>query len=401
MPDESLAKALSTNEHSSGDESAANGRPLRRRSWIVAGVAMVIAAAGAAAMTAGSLLPLGGALVIGVTIAGGLALRRRSRSVPLSGSARPPQPEVVETPINITGLQRRATLKLLGLGALGAAPFALAPNLIERVVRGPGLTGRAPLVSADGPDLTKRARQWTMIVDLRYCDGCQSNGTPPQCTLACIEGHFAPEPMEWIEVFEGEHAGGGTQFIPTPCQQCQNAPCVNVCPVGATFHTPEGTVLIDQDRCIGCRICMAACPYDRRFFNWGDPPVPPESFLADYSPDHQVPAQRGTVMKCDFCPDMVRAGTLPFCIQACPNDAIYYGDLEEDIATNGKGIVRASRFLSDNDAYRLKEYLGTEPRVFYIAGHGEFVGRDPFTTGRAETEWPWIERAKGATTWTR
>ena len=106
-------------------------------------------------------------------------------------------------------------------------------------------------------------------------------------------------------------------------------------------------------------------------------------------------------MKCDFCPDMVRDGTLPFCVQACPNDAIWYGDLEEDIATNGRSIVRASAFLSDHDGYRLKEHLGTEPRVFYVPGHGELVGRDPSTTGRMPTEWPWVERAEGAETWTR
>jgi len=306
------------------------------------------------------------------------------------------------------GLQRRMLLKSLGLGALGAVPVMFAPGVVETLIRrdaapsGFGGDGAVAALSRT-PAMGKggRVRQWTMIIDLRYCDGCQSRGTPPQCTRACIEGHLAPEPMEWIEVYEGGLEGGGTQFIPTPCQQCQNPPCVNVCPVGATFSTPEGTVLIDQDRCIGCRICMAACPYDRRFFAWGDPPIPPESHLAHYSPETQVPAQRGTVMKCDFCPDMARAGTLPFCIQACPNDAIYYGDLEEDIATNGKGIVSASRFLSENSAYRLKEHLGTQPRVYYIPGHGESVGRDPYDTGRQATTWPWVERAEGSATWSR
>jgi molybdopterin-containing oxidoreductase family iron-sulfur binding subunit len=240
-----------------------------------------------------------------------------------------------------------------------------------------------------------------MMFDLRYCDGCQSQGTPPQCTAACIEGHFVPEPMEWIQVFEGELPGGGTQFIPTLCLQCQNPPCVNVCPVGATYSTPEGTVLIDQNRCIGCRICMAACPYDRRFFNWGTPPVPTESLLASYSAEHQVPAKKGTVMKCDFCSHEARAGTLPYCVQGCPHRAIYFGDLEEDVATNGGNIVTASRFLSENQAYRLKEDLGTKPRVYYIPGHGEAVGRDVFTEGRLPTEWPWIERIKGSKTWKR
>jgi len=171
--------------------------------------------------------------------------------------------------------------------------------------------------------------------------------------------------------------------------------------VGATFTTPEGTVLIDQGRCIGCRICMAACPYDRRFFNWGNPPAPPESKLADYHVEHQVPAKRGTVMKCDFCPDMARAGKLPYCAQACPTNAIYYGDFEEDIATNGVELVQLSRFLTDNQAFRLKEDFGTKPRVYYVPGHGEAVGRNPYTKGRKATKWPWQEKIAGARTWTR
>ncbi len=296
-----------------------------------------------------------------------------------------------------SGLNRRQFLKYLGFGAMGVAPLPILPSILSKtvgqdVVRSDGAPAEAP---------NGRVRQWTMVIDLRYCDGCQSQGTPPQCTRACIEGRFVPEPQEWIQIYEGELPGGGTQFMPTPCMHCQNAPCVNVCPVAATFHTPEGTVLIDQDRCIGCRICMAACPYDRRFFNWGTPPVPPESRLADYSPEHQSPMRKGTVVKCDFCPEMARAGTLPFCVQACPNNAIYYGDLEEDIATNGDAIVSASQLLSQNQAYRLKEDLKTKPRVYYIAGHGEAVGRDAFTEGREPTEWPWIERVKGAREWKR
>ena len=295
------------------------------------------------------------------------------------------------------GVSRRGLLKLLGAGTLSLAPLPVLPALLRGLAGAmPRRTQAATAFTADG-----RIRQWGMVIDLRSCDGCQSLGKPPQCTAACIEGHFAPEPMEWIQVYEGDLPGGGTQFIPAPCQQCQNPPCVNVCPVGATFSAPEGTVLIDQNRCIGCRICMAACPYDRRFFNWGKAPVPPETQWAHYSPEHQVPAKRGTVMKCDFCPDMARAGVLPYCVQGCPNNAIYYGDLEEDVASNGKDIVVFSRFLSENQAYRLKEDMGTKPRVHYIAGHGEAVGRSAFKPGRLAIRWPWIERIKGAKTWKR
>ena len=240
-----------------------------------------------------------------------------------------------------------------------------------------------------------------MVIDLRKCDGCQSSGNPPMCTQGCIEGHFAPEPMEWIQVFEFDMPGGGTQFIPVPCQSCQSPPCVNVCPVGATWTTPEGVTLIDQDRCIGCRSCMAACPYDRRFFNWGDPPIPPEALFVDYHPERQTPLRKGVTSKCDFCVDTARAGRLPYCAQGCPNNAIYYGDFEEDVATNGKEVVELSRFLTENHAYRLKEELNTKPRVHYIPGAGEEVGRDPYKKGRVDTTWPWQEKLEGSKEWNR
>jgi Fe-S-cluster-containing dehydrogenase component/Ni/Fe-hydrogenase subunit HybB-like protein len=305
------------------------------------------------------------------------------------------KPIAPETPLPQVSTTRRETLKVMGGIALTvlAAPVAFSQTKKS--------LSKAVTTPTDTTATGQRLRRWSMVIDLRYCDGCQSIGKPPQCTEACIQGHFAPEPMEWIQVYEPPLPGGGTQFVPTPCQQCQNAPCVNVCPVGATFSTPEGVVLIDQQRCIGCRLCMEACPYDRRFFNWGEPPVPPESTFMEYDPMHQSPAIKGTVMKCDFCPDMARSGRLPYCAQGCPNNAIYYGDLEEDVATNGKQVVKLSRLLAEDSAYRQKENLGTEPRVYYIPGHGEMIGRDAYTTGRMPTTWPWLEKLKGSVTWKR
>lgn len=289
-----------------------------------------------------------------------------------------------------TKLNRRKFLTLLG--ASGAA--LVVPTGALTLNRGKPTA--EPVASTPG-----RLRRWTMVIDQRSCDGCQSIGKPPQCTQACIEGHYAPEPMQWIQCYEAEMPGGGTQFIPTPCQHCQNAPCVNVCPVAATFTTPEGVVLIDQQRCIGCRLCMAACPYDRRFFNWGNPPIPPQALLAKYTPETQIPAVRGTVMKCTLCPDMGRMGKLPYCVQGCGSKALYYGDLEEDIATNGEEVVKLSLFLSENSAYQLKADLGTKPRVYYIPGHGQAVGRDPYRHGRLATTWPWQEKLEGSRTWKR
>jgi molybdopterin-containing oxidoreductase family iron-sulfur binding subunit len=175
--------------------------------------------------------------------------------------------------------------------------------------------------------------------------------------------------------------------------------------VGATFSTPEGPVLIDQVRCIGCRICMAACPYDRRFFNWGTAAIPADAAKAmsgmAYNVEHPMATYRGTVMKCEFCPDMARAGKIPYCAEGCPNHAIYYGDLEEDVATNGKSVIQVSSFLSDNSGFRLNEEYGTEPRVYYIPGEGEAEGRNPMTKGRMPTVWPWKTTVNGSKTWTR
>ncbi|MBI4202928.1 MAG: 4Fe-4S dicluster domain-containing protein [Chloroflexi bacterium] len=287
-------------------------------------------------------------------------------------------------------LSRRRLLKLMGMAGASAVAMQLGGGLIK-MASGAGEDASSP----------KRLRRWGMIIDLRRCDGCQSQETPPKCTEACIDGHFAPEPMEWIEVYEHKLPGSGTRFLPTPCMQCQNPPCVNVCPVGATWSTPEGHVLIDQNRCIGCRMCMAACPYERRFFTWGQPSIPPEALFLDYSPEHQVPAKKGVVYKCDFCPEMARSGRLPFCAQACPQHAIYYGDLEEDLATNGEEVVQFTTFLSRNNAYRYKEDLGTNPRVYYIPGHGEVVGRTPDQAGKLPTRWKWQQTVQGATTWKR
>jgi Fe-S-cluster-containing dehydrogenase component len=266
------------------------------------------------------------------------------------------------------------------------------------IVAGVGVGTRPGMATDEPGPAVGRVRQWAMLIDLRRCDGCVGLDLPPQCTQACIWSRYVPEGQQWIEVFEQPMShlpGAPRQFMPLPCVQCQNAPCVNVCPVGATFHTAEGTVLIDQERCIGCRLCMAACPYDRRFFNWGDPVQPAFVSEAPYDPETQVPAMRGTVMKCDFCPEMTREGGLPWCVTGCPRGAIYIGDLEEDVASNGGRPVRFSQLIHDNGAYRYKEELGTKSRLFYIDGRGELADTD---TGDGELrtdhlEWPWAEIA--------
>ncbi len=223
----------------------------------------------------------------------------------------------------------------------------------------------------------KTVSQWCMVIDLRKCEGCVTIDEPPQCTQSCIAMHFVPEGQKWIEVYKRDLPGGGSSYMPTPCYHCENAPCVKVCPVKATYHNEEGIVLIDHDRCIGCRLCMAACPYQRRFFNWGTPELPPEAAFAKYSPDYPVPAKKGTVIKCMFCSHLLKIGKLPGCVTGCPMGALYMGDLNRDMVSNGAEVVKLSKFLDENDAFHYKEELGTQPRVWYIPGHGQVFGRSP------------------------
>lgn len=292
-------------------------------------------------------------------------------------------------------VSRRDVLKGIGAAAAGAAGVGFLPDVALA-------HGSAEAIAA--PPESSRVRQWVMVIDQRACDGCTGLGVPPQCTQACNWSRFVPEGQQWIEVYEasaGHLPNAGSHFLPAPCMQCENAPCVNVCPVGATFHSPEGVVRIDQERCIGCRLCMAACPYDRRFFNWGEPVQPPDAKDAPYNVETQVPAIEGTVMKCDFCTDKTAAGGLPACVELCPRHAIYMGDLEEGIATNGAQMVELSELLSQDGVLRYKEDLGTEPRVYYIPGHGELAGLDDTAMGNGfkqvdmpsfgkdSLEWPW------------
>jgi molybdopterin-containing oxidoreductase family iron-sulfur binding subunit len=194
--------------------------------------------------------------------------------------------------------------------------------------------------------------------------------------------HFIPKSQQWIQVFKMESPSGGSFFMPAPCNQCENAPCVNVCPVAATYHTPEGIVLIDEHRCIGCRMCLAACPYQRRFFNWGEPELPPEAKNIPYTPEFPVGGIKGTAAKCTFCVHLLRQDKAPACVTGCPMKAVYMGDLTDDVASNGRDVVQLSRFLGENDAFRFKEELGTQPRTFYLPGHGQEFQRhanDPRT----------------------
>lgn len=207
-------------------------------------------------------------------------------------------------------------------------------------------------------------KKFVMVIDLAKCDGCKT------CTAVCQAMHFTEPDREWIKVFKMKDAETtAPYFFPKPCYHCDNPPCTKVCPVNATFKRQDGIVLIDNERCIGCRCCMAACPYSTRFFNWShpDPKQVAEIGNLRYSPEQSIPRRMGTVEKCDFCPDMLRQNKMPACTNGCPMNAIYFGDQNEDAVTNASGVtVRLSQFLEDNAGYRQLEELGTLPRVYYL-----------------------------------
>jgi molybdopterin-containing oxidoreductase family iron-sulfur binding subunit len=173
---------------------------------------------------------------------------------------------------------------------------------------------------------------------------------------------------------EGEYPHVRIEFIPRPCQHCDKPPCVNVCPVGATYKDKEGIVRMNYDRCIGCRFCASTCPYAARHFNWYDPEYPNEMRNA-LNPD--VPVRpRGVVEKCTFCIHRVEKAkrraaeegrklldgemvNITACNEVCPAAARYFGDLDDPEST-------VARLAHSARAFTLLEEMGTFPKVFYL-----------------------------------
>jgi Fe-S-cluster-containing dehydrogenase component len=204
-------------------------------------------------------------------------------------------------------------------------------------------------------------KSFVMVIDLSRCKNLK------KCQAACDHMHQVHPGQNWIKVHPMQDAEHTAQYWqPTTCMHCDEPPCVKVCPVDATFKRKDGIVAIDSDRCIGCRFCMASCPYSTRVFNWEDPGLAPEVAAMPYSCETSMPQKKGTVGKCDFCPDMARKGELPHCVSACPNGVFFFGDMNEDSVSNGSETFRFSELVKDKAGYRLMEDLGTKPRVYYL-----------------------------------
>ncbi|MCF6307083.1 MAG: 4Fe-4S dicluster domain-containing protein [Flavobacteriaceae bacterium] len=210
-------------------------------------------------------------------------------------------------------------------------------------------------------------RKFIMVIDLARCKNAL------QCVDACNKHHHITGKNAWLKVYKMQESKDTAPYwMPSTCQHCDQPACVTVCPVDATFKRRDGIVLIDNERCIGCRFCMAACPYSARVFNWEEPNQGEITMNLDMnhsmpSPEHAgLPSIKGTVDKCDFCPHQIDKGELPHCVTACPNGVFYFGDKYEDTVTNGDETVRLSKLLEDKAGYRLMEELNTQPSVYYL-----------------------------------
>lgn len=248
------------------------------------------------------------------------------------------------------GFLKAAALVAQGLVA-GRAVLAAAQAL-----------GQSDLVA---PGAALKAGRWAMVIDIKKCIDTKDCGDA--CIRVCHATHNVPEiadkrhEIKWIWKEPGRHLfpeqSEYQQTLAQPilalCNHCDNPPCVRVCPTQATFKQPDGIVAMDEHRCIGCRFCMAACPYGSRSFNWENP----RPYLKTISPDFP-PRTAGVVEKCTFCSERLAVGKLPLCVEGCPAKAIVFGDVQDR-----NSAVR--KLLETSYTLRRKPELGTGPAVYY------------------------------------
>jgi molybdopterin-containing oxidoreductase family iron-sulfur binding subunit len=193
-----------------------------------------------------------------------------------------------------------------------------------------------------------------MIIDLKRCIGCNA------CTVTCKQAHGTAPGTFWCQVRaseEGTYPYATKKVLPTLCMHCENPTCVHVCPTGASYKREDGIVLVDSERCIGCRYCMAACPYEARTFDFGDRSgYFPEQEQTSYEAMMLEQHVKGTVSKCTFCHDKLEAGGMPACAQACPTHARVFGDLDSE----------ELQALLKRGAYQARPDMRTNPSVYYL-----------------------------------
>ena len=290
-------------------------------------------------------------------------------------------------------VSRKGFLKILGVGGAALAINRFAPIHKARAKPNAGspTSGQVP-GAGPGADILIRMqdelhrslkkkpseRRWVMVIDLRKCVGCHS------CTIACVAENKLPPGVVYRPVLEkeiGVYPNVSRTFIPRPCMQCDNPPCTPVCPVNATYKNDNGVVVIDYDQCIGCRYCITACPYSARTFDFGslytEGTAEAEGLIVGQNTadnyeraanfEYQEKWQRteqnaspiGNARKCHFCLHRLAEGMLPACTTTCIGRATYFGD-----ANDPNNLV--AHLIASPNIMRLKEELGTEPRVYYL-----------------------------------
>ncbi len=260
-------------------------------------------------------------------------------------------------------VDRRDFLKITGIGALGLSGVPVVHSLV-----GAGRPDPSPSEKEEAHALSEK--RWAMVVDMKKCratEGCRD------CFRACHAVHNVPDfgsdtnhEIKWIwpEAYENafpeqqhDYTEDALKKRPVPllCNHCDNPPCVKVCPTQATFRRDvDGIVLMDFHRCIGCRYCVAACPYGSRSFNWLDP----RKYIEKTGPDFPT-RTKGVVEKCNFCAERLAKGLVPKCVEVCPEKALAFGDLRKE-ESEMRDLLRKKH------AIRRKPGLGTDPEVYYI-----------------------------------
>lgn len=222
-------------------------------------------------------------------------------------------------------------------------------------------------------------RRWVMVIDQRKCVGCEA------CTIACVAENKLPPGVVYRPVVteeRGEFPNVNIKFTPRPCMQCDAPPCVPVCPVKATWKRPDGVVVIDYDKCIGCRYCLNACPYGARTSDFGlhytdanrGQAAASEATLGEAAavwedqPNHEYgknwtrnhhQSPVGNARKCHFCLHRLEVGQLPMCVTTCIGRATYFGDQNDPDSLVSELIARAN-------VHTLLPHKKTKPRVYYI-----------------------------------
>lgn len=262
-------------------------------------------------------------------------------------------------------VSRRRFLKLCG-ATVGAA------------VLGSTAVSSKELLRAAGASRTKYA----MAVNLKACEETEACDGTKACVHACKTVNITPPNSYWMQVLESDHITFADR-LPRPCMQCDNPPCVKVCPVGATYKRMDGIILVDYFRCIGCRLCAVSCPYGARSFNWSswatkesvektrnnswakvkavwemtEEGVPPENLIED--PPIEIPRPAGVIEKCNFCLHRIEKGKEPACVVSCPSKALIFGD-------TGDPGSEVSKTIEEEKWIRLLEEFNTKPAVFYF-----------------------------------